>query len=379
MHINVNSLTAPKKSPKKRKIPFLKPLTFLFMVLIILLWGLNTILSWGPLKYYKCYISAPDYKIEIKEPSLFKIEKGETLEGIVQLARTNLKLSEPQTTDLMCLIRKNNDYKDFKAGIFYFKEGEYTLNQIINRLKNPNPPTIKVTIPEGLRYDEIASTIATKVKGILPNFDKTLYIQYAADPKSLPFYKTYPFLQDVKTLEGFLYPATYSFEYLDTTENIIQKQLNAYNKYIYTIIQEARLKNNEITKKLNDYEILILASIIERETTNDFTERRMVADILLRRLFAKRPLEVDATLLYPKKNWSAPITPKDKQSSSLYNTYRYQGLPPTPISNPGQSAVKAVLNPLPNQYWYYLHGKDGKIRYAKTYLQHLNNIKLYLR
>ncbi len=331
------------------------------------------------LRYYKCYINNPNYEIQINEPTLFEIKPGETLEQITQIVKTNLKLSETQTVDFICLIRKHNDYKDFKAGVFFLGKGKYTLDQIINRLKNPNPPTVKITIPEGLRYDEIAHIIATRSQNILPNFNKTLYIRYATNPQSLPFYDAYPFLKTTKTLEGFLYPATYTFEYSDTTEKIIKKQLDAYNKYVYIIIQKAKLKDNTILKKLNSYKILILASIIERETTNDFTERRMVADILLRRLFTNRPLEVDATLLYPKKNWSAPITIKDKQSNSPYNTYKHLGLPPTPISNPDQSAIEAVLNPLPNQYWYYLHGKDGKIHYAKTYLQHLNNIKLYLR
>ncbi len=333
------------------------------------------------LSYYLCYIKKPTQKFTLEKAVLFKIDQGESLKGIINTLSKNLPLSERDQKDLVCLIRKNNDLKDFKAGYFYFEPQTYTLYDIIERLKNPNPPVLTVTIPEGLRYDEIADIFAKKLSFEFARFNKSEYLKLIEDPSYVSkIFKEYEFITStLKNLEGFLYPATYKIQFNETAEEILAKQLRAYNSYIHQMVEKAKKENNPIVQKYSEYEILILASIIERETTQDLTEKQMVADILLRRLENRMLLQTDATLLYPLKDWRAPITKQVKEDDNPYNTYKYLGLPPTPISNPGKDSVYAVLNPIPNQYWYYLHGKDGKIRYARTYQEHVENIRRYLR
>ena len=116
----------------------------------------------------------------------------------------------------------------------------------------------------------------------------------------------------------------------------------------------------------------------------------MVAGILLKRLKADWPLQVDATLQYALANfrcsqiktdcnwWLIP-TAADKKTDSLYNTYKYKGLPPTPICNPGLVSIEAVVYPQDSDYWFYLSDKKGQMYYARTVEEHNSNIQKYLQ
>jgi UPF0755 protein len=121
---------------------------------------------------------------------------------------------------------------------------------------------------------------------------------------------------------------------------------------------------------------VILASLIERETITD-EERPIVAGILNNRLDIGMALQVDATIQYAKGSWD-PILPQDKALNSPYNTYKFPGLPPGPIANPGLTSLKAVANPEETDFFYYLHDSKGKIYYAKTLEEHNQNITKYL-
>ncbi len=118
--------------------------------------------------------------------------------------------------------------------------------------------------------------------------------------------------------------------------------------------------------------------MVEREgyTSED---RPMIADIIQRRYKEGWLLQIDATLLYPKRDWKSPITQADKQNDNPYNTYKYQGYPPTPICNPGLAAINAVRNPKPNTYYYYIHDTNGNVHFARTLDEHNQNVQKYLR
>jgi len=135
-------------------------------------------------------------------------------------------------------------------------------------------------------------------------------------------------------------------------------------------------------------EDLIMASLLERETITD-DERPVVAGILFKRLEADWPLQVDAAVQYgvassnldssgtTDEYWPI-LTSEDIDSDSKYNTYKYPGLPPAPISNPGISALEAAVAPEDSEYWYYIHDPDGNIHYAVTLEQHNENVRKYL-
>ena len=123
-------------------------------------------------------------------------------------------------------------------------------------------------------------------------------------------------------------------------------------------------------------QILILASILEREA-NTPESKGLVSSVLQNRIAVGMPLQADASIEYSDKPWE--LTPDDLKIDSPYNTYTNPGLPPTPIGNPGLTAIEAVLSPTQSPYFFYITGKDGEFYYAETYDEHLLNIERYLR
>ena len=134
-----------------------------------------------------------------------------------------------------------------------------------------------------------------------------------------------------------------------------------------------------------------MASLLERETLTG-EERPIVAGILYNRLKAGWPLQVDAAVQYAMANakcgegapeckdwWPRPITSADLELNSPYNLYLHPGLPPAPIASPGFASLKAVAFPEDSHYWFYLHGLDGNIHYARSLEEHNQNIVKYLR
>lgn len=238
--------------------------------------------------------------------------------------------------------------------------GEYTLSanlttpEIIEIFKK-GPKELWVTIPEGLRREEIALRFAESLE------------------KDEVFVKE--FLNLTKDKEGYLFPDTYLFPKTATATNIVNKLTLTFDSKV---------------GKVSDRQ-LIMASLLERETQKD-AEKPIVAGVLYKRIENGWPLQVDATLQFavasqklqnsktPKleRYWENP-TSQDKELNSVFNTYKNLGLPPSPISNPGLISIQAAINPEESDYWYYIHDKTGQIHFAKTLEEHNLNIAKYLR
>jgi UPF0755 protein len=156
-----------------------------------------------------------------------------------------------------------------------------------------------------------------------------------------------------RTLEGFLFPATYEFFSDDTARGLVRRQLSAFKRKWATVdLRYARSKN------LTPYDVLIIASMIEREVVVP-RERRLVAAVIYNRLHARMPLGIDATLRYGLG--IAPtqaITKAELASDSPYNTRTRPGLPPTPISNPGLDSIRAAAHPARVPYLYFVRRPD---------------------
>lgn len=175
-------------------------------------------------------------------------------------------------------------------------------------------------------------------------------------------------------LEGYLFPDTYRF-YLDANpEDVLAKFADNFKIRLAPLLPADQ-------KKARD--VLILASILEKEVATD-SDRKLVAGILLKRLEAGMSLQVDATLCYVKREKNGqkpcyPITPLDTRIESPYNTYLHKGLPPGPIGNPGISAVLAVLSPVKSPYWYYISDPVTKQTiFAKTLAEQNANTSKHL-
>ena len=128
---------------------------------------------------------------------------------------------------------------------------------------------------------------------------------------------------------------------------------------------------------MSDYELLKLASIIEKEAKNN-SQKKIIAGIFYNRLKIDMPLQSCATIQYILPERKEILSEEDTKNDSPYNTYLYAGLPPTPISNPGADSIDAVFDPENTDYLYFLHDSAGEIHYAVTYEEHQKNIEKYL-
>lgn len=210
--------------------------------------------------------------------------------------------------------------------------------------------TIKITIPEGLTNKEVALLL----KRELIDFDEDKFIELSRDK------------------EGYLFPDTYFFEPSMSLEKIIDMMYGNF-----------ALRHNGIKDKVESFgrglnDVVIMASILEEEARTEET-MRIIADILWRRLDAGMPLQVDASFAYIMNKGSLELSLEDLAVDSPYNTYKYKGLPPGAISNPGLKAILAAVKPIKNKYWFYLSDKEGNMHYAVTFDEHKDNKFKYLR
>jgi UPF0755 protein len=223
-------------------------------------------------------------------------------------------------------------------------------------------PEVTVTIPEGYTIYDIDRVLSND--GVLQPGDLI-----AAASVSSTFPSSSP-------LEGRLFPDTYDFFIDSTTSTVIQKFLVDFNVKAEPLLA---------TDPKNAERDLIIASILQKEVASS-TDQAIVAGILEKRLTAGIPLDVDATICYIKQQEHPtsttgcyPLSAADYKIDSLYNTYLYRGLPPTPIGNPGTDAIQAALHPQSSTYWYYLSDpKTGKTIYAATLAGQQANQRKYL-
>lgn len=209
---------------------------------------------------------------------------------------------------------------------------------------------IRVTLTEGMTRFDIAKTLVAQ----LPGFDQEA------------------FLSESSTSEGYLFPETYLFMPGTSAKDIVVRLKSQFSLSIEPITPQIMASKHPFA------DAVIIASILEREAKSP-EDMRIVAGILWNRLAKGMPLQVDAAFGYiHQKNGYTP-TAADLDSDSPYNTYKYKGLPPTPISNPGVAAILAAVEPAQTKYLYYLTDKEGRMHYALTFEQHVANKKKYLK
>jgi len=210
----------------------------------------------------------------------------------------------------------------------------------------PPPPTpVKVTFPEGLRREQIAAILAAKT-----HLSASAYLAQtgvSGEGQVLAGTKT------ARSLEGFLFPATYQFLPTTSVSQFINEQLAAYHDYTAGVNYAYAERKN-----LTPYDVLTIASMIEREVAVP-AERPIVAGVIYNRLHAHMMLGIDATVQYALGFWKPDLTQADLQIASPYNTRKYYGLPPGPICNPGLASIEAAAHPARVPYLYYVARNDG--------------------
>jgi len=210
------------------------------------------------------------------------------------------------------------------------------------------PPPTPLTFPEGLRREDMARLLEEKT-----NLSGQQYLELT---KPGPDGARLAGRSQATSLEGFLFPATYGIGSETTVEFLVDQQVRAYEANVAKVdMAYARSRN------LTPFDVLIIASMVEREVAAP-AERATVAGVVYNRLRNRMRLDIDATVQYAVGKWR-PLTAADLRSDSPYNTRRFAGLPPGPISNPGLASLQAAARPRASRFLYYVARKDGTDRH----------------
>ncbi len=252
-----------------------------------------------------------------------------------------------------------------------------------HRLASPPPrPEVTLTIIPGWNLRQVAEYLV--LKGIASSTEAVYHLTgkpaffyaYLSDFHLYP-----PRLIDARitqqdawsgavSYEGYLAPETYRIFSNATLPEVFEKFIRQRDKEITPEMYAVASAS-----KKDMWQILTMASIVEKEVKHD-EDRAKVADILWRRLAKGWALQVDSSVHYAiDKTGDVFTTDKEREVDSPWNTYKYSGLPPGPICNPGLPSIKAALYPQKNEYWYFLSGRDGKMYYGKTLEEHNRNKK----
>lgn len=227
---------------------------------------------------------------------------------------------------------------------------------------------IPVTFPEGWTIKDMAERLKSN------GFSDSEFLALANEP-SQELKDKFPFLKEIpkgKSLEGYLFPDTYFFAKDASSQVIIEKMLKNFEQKITD-----SMKAEIATQKKSLYDVVIMASIIEKET-KFANEMKIVSSVFYNRLAIGQRLQSDATLEYVLGDKKIQHTAAETQNSSPYNTYQHAGLPPGPVANPGINAIGAAIYPEKTDYFYFLTDlKTMKTVFSKTFDEHVANKNKY--
>jgi len=269
------------------------------------------------------------------------------------------------------------------AGFYTVKPLDHVGNILRILRTPPNETLTKITFPEGFTLSQMAQRLGEEVKSVN---ESDFLLKTGDTPAEISAVRSVYQPESITSLEGLLFPDTYLINGDQTATQVAQQML----KLMERVGRQEGLDDSMNAVGLTPYEVLTIASIIEREAKVP-EDRAKISRVIYNRLSLGMPLEIDATLFY-KQNTDLPFL-ELKAIDSPYNSYLYTGLPPTPISNPGRAAINAALNPAPNpssgdpicreitdgspcSYLYYvLSDKDGHHVFAATLAQHQINVQ----
>lgn len=271
--------------------------------------------------------------------------------------------------DFVAEVRKQGADSSLKSGAYMFTVGQ-SFDSIIDQLiSGPNSTSGAFTIPEGLTVSQAAAVVSQTFSSISSD-------DFLAQAKASNYVADYPFLADAQddSLEGFLCPKTYNFSGKSnvTADDVIRAMLDQYKSDVMSLDFDSAksLIKDRYGIDMSDYDILKLASIVEREAVTD-SQRPKVSSTFYNRLKIGMALQSDATMMYVT---GGEVTADDLKRESPYNTYLNSGLTPTPICSPSIDSIKAALSPDETDYLYFYITQTDEW-FSATYDEHLQAIE----
>ena len=332
---------------------------FLCLILIAIL-GVGIFIRPYILEYQDVVSSTDSSEVVIEIP------KGIATKQIGVILKENGCIKSEYTFYLRV---KDSEYATkLNYGTFTLRKN-MTITEIIDVLVNTHyieeVETTKITFPEGYTIEQMA--VSLEEKGIVSQEE---FLNAVTEEYDYEFIKYIPEGEYKYKLQGFLFPATYEFEKGVTARDIVDKMLKTFEER-YTKV------NSDYS---NIFEVVTRASVIEKEVKLG-SERATVSGVISNRIEKGMLLEIDACVLYPLTDGlydKYRVLYADLEIDSLYNTYKYQGLPVGPISNPGIASIEAALNPEEHE-WLYYHTdegkKDGSHIFTKTFEEHVKTMQ----
>jgi UPF0755 protein len=279
------------------------------------------------------------------DPVTIAVEQGDTLSSVADKLEEAGVVRSSLLFELMA--RYDGWDREIKPGEYRFTPGEEREEIMRTLASGDSISAFTITIPEGLTLEQTARVV--EAEGGVPAEE------FEAAARKTDY--GYAFLddQDIESTEGFLFPKKYEFEGETNAEQIVNRLLEQY------LIETRELDFEAAQRRLNltEYELVTVASLVEKESANP-DERSIIAGVIYNRIRSGMPLQIDATVQYilhkPKENLSFD----DLEVESSYNTYKNRGLPPAPIASPSRESIRAALEPAETDYLYYVLETGGK-------------------
>ncbi|MCS7242243.1 endolytic transglycosylase MltG [Candidatus Caldatribacterium sp.] len=292
------------------------------------------------------------FDLPFGEPKLVAIPRGTPLSGIARILEQEGITSRFRFLAFALLSKRT----PLLAGWYRLTPGMSPARLV--DILSQGPPRVRVTFPEGCTAEDMARIL--EALGVCGAKEYLTFVEH-------PEYFQKPWLAQVPTLEGFLFPDTYFFQVPTPPQEVINVQLARFEELVLPLFagKEDKLR-----------ETLTLASIVEKETRLE-EEKPLVASVFRNRLKENMRLQSCATVVYALKRERGitvyTLREEDLGVDSPFNTYRVSGLPPHPICNPGLSSIRAALEPAETDYLFFVLQDDGRHAFARTYEEHLRN------
>jgi UPF0755 protein len=279
------------------------------------------------------------------EPVTVAVEQGDTLSSVAG------KLEEAGVVGSSLLFELKARYdgwdKEIKPGEYQFRPGEEREEILKTLSSGASISAFTITIPEGLTLEQTARVVEQE-SGVPAG-------EFEAAAEKTDYDYTFLDDLDIETTEGFLFPKKYEFEGEKSAEQIVDRLLEQY------LVEKKELDFEAAKKRLNltEYELVTVASLVEKESANP-EERSLIAGVIYNRIRSGMPLQIDATVQYVLGKPKEDLSLDDLEVESPYNTYKNRGLPPGPIASPSRESIRAALEPAETNYLYYVLEADGK-------------------
>lgn len=342
----------------------------IFSLLLILLLIVASTVFWG-YQQINQFIQQP---ISAKPDQLLKVERGTTGKKLAALFESEKLVSDAKWLPLALKIR--SDLNNVKAGT-YILNNIKDVEGLLRLLNSGKEAQFAIRFVEGENWTQIQKKLEKA-----PHLKREFEYQKNLNQQIFTLFHQTNFLPELsksmmewKNIEGWIYPNTYHYTPNSTDKELLKRTIQP----MVDSLEKAWSQRDADLPLNNPYEMLILASIVEKESAMA-SERARIASVFINRLKLKMKLQTDPTVIYGMgENYKGNIRKKDLETATPYNTYVINGLPPTPIASPSESSLMAVSHPDKTDFLYFVADGSGGHKFSRNLVEHNKAVQEYLR